>query len=104
VTLERIAAWAILLTASIVAVAAAAGQSAAPNLASYASSADSLSAAVASGREPESSVSEVSGSAEKLGPTLPEDIKLPESFITDNAVTNWGKARKLRLFGWVDGG
>jgi len=39
-----------------------------------------------------------------LGPTLPEDIKLPDSFITNNALTNWGKANRLRLFGWVDGG
>jgi hypothetical protein len=104
VTIERISAWAILLTASIVAAATAAGQSAAPSLASHAPSADSLPAAAASGRAPESSVSEVSGSVESLGPTLPEDIKLPESFITNNALTNWGTAHRLRLFGWVDGG
>jgi putative OmpL-like beta-barrel porin-2 len=104
VTIERISAWAILLTASIVAAAAAAGQSAAPNLASHAPSADSFPNPAASGREPKSSVSEVSGSVESLGPTLPEDIKLPESFITNNALTNWGTAHRLRLFGWVDGG
>jgi Putative beta-barrel porin-2, OmpL-like. bbp2 len=43
-------------------------------------------------------------SEQALGPTLPEDIKLPDSFITNNALTNWGKAHRLRLFGWVDGG
>ena len=30
-----------------------------------------------------------------LGPTLPEDIKLPDSFITNNALTNWGRAHRL---------
>jgi Putative beta-barrel porin-2, OmpL-like. bbp2 len=104
VTLERISGSAILLTALIVTVATAVGQSAAPSPASYAPAADSFSAAEGSGREAENSVSEVSGSVEKLGPTLPEDIKLPESFITNNALTNWGTAHRLRLFGWVDGG
>jgi len=104
VKLERISGSAILLTILIVAAATAVGQSAGPNPANYAPGADRFSAATASGHASGSSVSAVSGSMEKLGPTLPENIKLPESFITNNALTAWGKAHRLRLFGWVDGG
>jgi putative OmpL-like beta-barrel porin-2 len=104
VTPQRISFSAIFLTALIVTAATAVGQSAIPNLANYAPGADSFSAADSSGREPERGASQRAASEERLGPTLPEDIKLPESFITDNALTNWGRAHRMRLFGWVDGG
>jgi hypothetical protein len=104
VKLEQISASAVLLTVVIATTATVAGQRTAPNVTNYAPSANSFSMTPASGREPGSSAFEGLGSVEKLGPTLPEDIKLPDSFITNNALTNWGTSHRLRLFGWVDGG
>ena len=39
-----------------------------------------------------------------LGPVLPEDIKLTQSLMPPNALTDWGSAHRLRFFGWVNGG
>jgi Putative beta-barrel porin-2, OmpL-like. bbp2 len=40
----------------------------------------------------------------KLGPVLPEDIRLVGSAIPSNALTEWGSAHRLRFFGWANGG
>jgi len=39
-----------------------------------------------------------------LGPVLPENIKLTESLVSPNAVTDWAAAHRLRFFGWANGG
>lgn len=98
--LGRITASTILLAALLANAATTLGQSVGPNRGTDATGADSVSASHGS----ETHDPLLSHSEEKLGPTLPEDIKLPDSFITNNALTNWGRARRLRLFGWVDGG
>lgn len=38
------------------------------------------------------------------GPVLPENIRLVGSTIPSNALTEWGTAHRLRLFGWANGG
>lgn len=43
-------------------------------------------------------------SGPKLGPALPENVKLIGSVIPTNAVTNWAAGQRLRFFGWADGG
>ena len=88
----------------MVTAAPAIAQSAGPDVGAYGQGSDGSSLARASGLVSESDHSARVESAEILGPTLPQDIELPASFITNNALTNWGKARRLRLFGWVNGG
>ena len=103
-TLKQIPASAIVLAALLVTAASTVGQNAGPHVRTDEHGADSASAADAATRGAETHDPLLAKSTERLGPTLPEDIKLPESFITNNALTNWGKAHRLRFFGWVDGG
>ena len=102
--LRRIPASTILLAALLATAATTVGQSVGPKGETDAPGADSVSVAEAAARGSETHDPLPGQSAEKLGPTLPEDITLPDSFITNNALTNWGKAHSLRFFGWANGG
>jgi len=45
-----------------------------------------------------------SGPGTRLGPVLPEDIKLIGSLIPPNALTDWLASERVRFFGWAEGG
>ena len=42
--------------------------------------------------------------ATRLGPVLPEDIRLLGPLIPPNALTDWAASERLRAFGWAEGG
>ena len=100
--LSRLSASILPLLALITCASVCLGQSTMAALTNEIPDAGSSASPEASGQPMNNEV--MTQSERALGPTLPEDIKLPDSFITNNALTNWGKSHRLRLFGWVDGG
>ena len=69
---------------------------------------DTVSAQIAStangGTQPTANSFAGAGPGTRLGPVLPEDIKLIGSLIPRNALTDWAASQRLRFFGWAEGG
>jgi hypothetical protein len=93
----------LLLAAVFGSAGAILGQSTAPDMASEAAYADTLSIAETSEPEPASGTSQWSQPQVSLGPVLPQDIRLT-GLIPPNSLTDWGAAHRLRFFGWANGG
>jgi len=100
----RLFSTSTLLLAAVISYAGATlGQSTAPDVATEAAYPSILPAGGASGPQPANGTSHWAES-QPLGPALPQDIRLTESLIPPNALTNWGAAHRLRFFGWANGG
>ena len=93
----------LLLAAVISNAGATLGQSTAPDVTTELAPPGILSAGGTSGPQPANGASHRAES-QPLGPVLPQDIRLTESLIPPNAITNWGAAHRLRFFGWANGG
>lgn len=83
---------------------AARGQDAAPDAARQTTYVSRVSTGEDTALPPVNIAFALAQSQVKLGPVLPEQISLVGTVIPSNALTEWGAAHRLRLFGWADGG
>jgi len=104
VKLARFSPSTLFLAAAIGNAGATLAQSTATDAARETTYVDSSVNGEVTAPEPVNGGTEPTESQAALGPVLPEDIRLTDSFFAPNALTSWGAAHNLRFFGWANGG